>query len=303
MVARQYEVTSYTFEGHPFTFKTSGSVTTFPGFSKAHQGSDDETQVELPKLEKGASYPLHFESIQAHATSGPSRYSEAKLIQELEAQGIGRPSTYAATLERIKDHHYVSVQNNTIWPNPEAHAAIEYLLTYFKGFIDPTYTSLMETKLDLVKDGETTRCELLSDFYTDFSNQYDQAGTLEMTHEALHFYGKCPLEGCDGTVVPRRSKKFGLFLGCSNYPTCSFVTNDVPLPWVKDNPHATEDDENEESGEKKFVVKKVEKEFIGRDCPECGKPLLKRFTKRGNRPFIGCSGFPSCKFIENIKAE
>jgi ssDNA-binding Zn-finger/Zn-ribbon topoisomerase 1 len=155
----------------------------------------------------------------------------------------------------------------------------------------------------LVKDGETTRCELLSDFYSDFSNQYDQAGTLEMTHQALHFYGKCPLDGCDGTVVPRRSKKFGLFLGCSNYPTCSFVTNDVPLPWVKDNPDATEDDENEESGEKKFVVKKVEKEFIGRDCPECGKPLLKRFTKRGNRPFIGCSGFPSCKFIENIKVE
>jgi DNA topoisomerase I len=303
MVARQYEVTSYTFEGHPFTFKTSGSVTTFPGFSIVHQGSDDEAQKELPKLEKGATYPLHFESIESHATAGPSRYSEAKLIQELEAQGIGRPSTYAATLERLKDHHYVSVQSNTIWPNPEAHAAIQYLLTYFKGFIDPTYTSLMETKLDLVKDGETTRCALLSDFYTDFSTQYDQAGDLPLQHEALHFYGKCPLDGCDGTIVPRRSKKFGLFLGCSNYPTCSFVTNDVPLPWVKENPNATDDDESDDQSEKKFVVKKVEKEFIGRDCPECGKPLLKRHTKRRNRPFIGCSGFPSCKFIENIKAE
>jgi DNA topoisomerase-1 len=303
MPARQYEVTTYTFEGQPFVFKASGSVTTFPGYTKAYKMDEEDETGDLPKLTQGQRFPLVFDDIQSHKTSGPSRYTEAKLIQELEGQGIGRPSTYAATLERIKDHHYVSVQSNTLWPNPEAQAAIKYLVTYFKDFVDPAYTSSMETKLDLVKDGETTRCELLNDFYKDFTEQYNAAGTLSMDDQALHFYGKCPMEGCKGTVVPRRSKKFGLFLGCSEYPTCSFVTNDVPLPWSKDDPNAKDDDDLDESGEKKFVVKKVEKEFIGRDCPDCGKPLLKRYTKKGNRPFIGCSGFPSCKFIENIKAE
>jgi len=304
MSAKQYEVTTYTFTSDQFVFKTSGSVTTFPGYSAVYQAYDDDPASVLPRLFKGQTFPLSFDEVTAHKTSGPSRFTEAKLIQDMESLGIGRPSTYAATMERLKDHHYVSIQKNTLWPNPEAHAAIKYLITFFADFINPTYTSQMEEKLDLVKDGETTRCALLQDFYTHFNEQYTQAGSLPEHDPALHFYGLCPKEGCGGTIVPRRSKKFGIFLGCSNYPTCSFVTNDVPLPWTNEQPEAKEDDDQEEGEvtKKTFTpAAKVAPELVGKDCPQCGKPLVKRFTKRGNRPFIACSGFPKCKYIENIK--
>jgi DNA topoisomerase-1 len=178
-----------------------------------------------------------------------------------------------------------------------------YLFKFFQYLIDPKYTSEMEGKLDEVKDGETTRLELLQDFYDHFKAQYDQAGDLPKDDPSLLFYGQCPKPGCDGIIVPRRSR-FGVFLGCSKYPTCDFVTNQVPLPWIKVAPNETEDQDHPEEGSGKTKVfsggKRAEPEQVGKDCPLCGKPLVKRFTKRGNRPFIGCSGYPKCKHLENI---
>ena len=306
MTAKQFNVTTYIFEGEGFIFKTQGSVITFPGFSKVYTFNDDEQEAALPQLFKGQMYPLKFESIKPHSTQGPARYSEAKLIQEMEYRGIGRPSTYATTIDRLKQHHYVSVNKNTLWPNPEAHAAMKYLLTYFQYLIDPKYTSDMEGKLDEVKDGETTRVELLQDFYNHFKAQYDQAGELPQDDPVLLFYGRCPKPNCDGVIVPRRSR-FGVFLGCSKYPTCDFVTSQVPLPWVKVAPDEGEDQDNQQEGQSKTKVftggKRPEPESVGKDCPLCGKPLVKRFTKRGSRPFIGCSGYPTCKHLENIPKE
>ena len=299
MTAQQYETTTYTFTGGDFTLKASGSVVTFPGFRRAYGMSEETDEPELPQLFKGEAYPLTHKGYEDHQTAGPSRFSEAKLIQELEYQGIGRPSTYAATIDRLKQHHYVSVKGNTLYPNPEAHAAITYLVTYFSDFINARYTSEMELKLDEVKDGEKTRCELLSAFYTHFKEQYDAAGDLPKEDPSMQFYGKCPIDGCNGVIVPRRSK-FGVFLGCSNYPTCTYNSNQVPFPW----PEKVDEDHDEPlpDGEGK-VFKPKERpvaEEVGRPCPKCGKPLLKRMAKRTKRPFIGCSGFPKCDYLENI---
>lgn len=307
MPAQQYEVTTYTFTGGEFTFRASGSVVTFPGFRRAYGLTEETDEPELPQLFKGEVFPLRDQGIKDHQTSGPSRYSEAKLIQQLEYEGIGRPSTYAATIDRLKQHHYVSVKNNILWPNPEAHAAIAYLVTYFADFVNATYTSSMEAKLDEVKDGSTTRIELLHAFYTHFKEQYDQAGDLPSDHPALHFYGRCPEPGCDGVIVPRRSK-YGVFLGCSRYPTCTYNSSSVPLPWP-DQSH--EDGEGGEggaapseghSGQAKVFQPKVKPkaEEVGRNCPECGKPLVMRYAKKTKKPFIACSGFPKCKYLENI---
>ncbi len=308
MAPQQYDVTTYTFQGGEFVFRASGSVVTFQGFRRAYGLSEETDEPEIPQLFKGETYALVDEGTTLHKTSGPSRFSEAKLIQQLEYEGIGRPSTYAATIDRLKQHHYVSVKNNMLWPNPEAHAAIAYLVTYFSDFINATYTSQMEAKLDEVKDGETTRISLLESFYTHFKEQYDQAGDLPPDHPSLHFYGQCPKDGCDGVIVPRRSK-FGVFLGCSNYPTCTYNSNQVPFPWP-DQATGDDDDQGETTGEEGTSGPKVFKpkerpavESIGRDCPLCGKPLVKRFANRTKRPFIGCSGYPACKHLENIPPE
>jgi DNA topoisomerase-1 len=301
MTAKQYDVTTYTFKGNDFTLKAQGSVVTFEGYTKVFPVVEEDEGNQLPQLYKGQTFPLTFKEIKIHHTAGPSRYSEAKLIQEMEYRGIGRPSTYAAIIARLKDHHYVSVKSHTLYPNPEAHAAMKYLMTFFQYLVNPTYTSQMELKLDEVKDGEVTRCDLLNEFYNHFKQQYQQAGDLPTDDPALTFYGKCPKPGCPGIIVPRRSR-FGVFLGCSKYPTCDFVSNDVPLPWQKENPLEGED--SDEDGPTKqagvFQSKKPVAEPIGKDCPLCGKPLIKRFAKRGGRPFVGCSGFPSCRHLENL---
>lgn len=300
MTAKKYDVTTYTFQGGDFTFKAQGSVVTFEGYTKAYPVVEEDEGSQLPQLFKGQNFPLAFKELKSHTTSGPSRYSEAKLIQEMEYRGIGRPSTYAATISRLKDHHYVSVKSHTLYPNPEAHAAMKYLMTYFQYLVNPTYTSEMELKLDEVKDGEVTRIDLLNDFYQHFKAQYDQAGDLAKDDPALHFYGSCPKckeNNRQGTIIPRRSR-FGVFLGCDQYPTCDFISNDVPLPWEKENPSDKEDDE--ENGKPVFKSTKVAAEPIGKDCPKCGKPLMKRFAKRGGRPFVGCSGYPDCRHLENL---
>ena len=299
MTPQQYEITTYSLTGGDFTFKVSGSVVTFPGFRRAYGMSEETDEPELPQLFQGQVYPLHQDGFEAHQTAGPGRFSEAKLIQELEYQGIGRPSTYAATIDRLKQHHYVSVKGHTLYPNPEAHAAIAYLVQYFSDFINATYTSDMELKLDEVKDGEKTRCELLSAFYTHFKEQYDAAGDLPNDHPAMQFYGKCPKPGCHGVIVPRRSK-FGVFLGCSEYPTCNYNVNQVPFPWPEKEGE-DHDEETTEDGVKVFKPKeKPVVEEVGRACPKCGKPLLKRIAKKTKRPFIGCSGFPKCDYLENL---
>jgi ssDNA-binding Zn-finger/Zn-ribbon topoisomerase 1 len=89
-----------------------------------------------------------------------------------------------------------------------------------------------------------------------------------------------------------------VFLGCNKYPTCKFVSSDVPLPWIKEDPSEGEDDDG--NGKGVFQSKKPVSEPTGKDCPLCGKPLIKRFAKRGGRPFVGCSGFPSCRHLENL---
>lgn len=300
MTAKKYDVTTYAFQGGDFTFKAQGSVVTFDGYTKAYPVVEEDEGSQLPQLFKGQSFPLVFKEIKAHTTSGPSRYSEAKLIQEMEYRGIGRPSTYATTISKLKEHHYVSVKSHTLYPNPEAHAAMKYLMTFFGYLVNPTYTSEMELKLDEVKDGEVTRLELLNEFYQHFKTQYDQAGDLPSDDPALRFYGSCPKckeNNRKGTIIPRRSR-FGVFLGCDQYPTCDFISNHVPFPWEKENPGDQEDDE--ENDQAVFQSKKPVAEPIGKDCPKCGKPLIKRFAKRGGRPFVGCSGFPTCRHLENL---
>lgn len=287
MTDKREIVTKYTFVGNDFTFRASGTVIEFPGYSVVYEIEGEEKETKLPMINPKDKFALKEVELKEHQTQGPARYSEAKLIEAMENHGIGRPSTYSPTIERLKYHHYVTPEKGSLKPNPEAHAAIKYLLTFFTYFVDPNFTSSMEKELDKIEGGLSSRLKILKDFYDQFITLHAKAGDLDPADPVMKLYGECPK--CKaGVLVPRQSK-FGFFLGCSKFPTCDYnqkITVDVS-------------DMIDENGNLKSP-EKAQQEMVGRDCPDCGKPLVYRVSKKRRSKFIGCSAFPTCKHIENL---
>jgi len=290
MTDKRELVTKYTFVGNGFTFRASGTVIEFPGYSIVYEIEGEDKETKLPLINPKDKFPLKDVELKEHQTSGPARYSEAKLIEAMEDHGIGRPSTYSPTIERLKYHHYVSAEKSSLKPNPEAHAAIKYLLTFFAYFIDPSFTSSMEKQLDKIEGGSASRLKILKDFYTQFIELHSSAGDLDPNDPVMKLYGECPK--CKaGVLVPRQSK-FGFFLGCSKFPTCDYnqkITVDVS-EMVDENGNLKPQEKNKQ-------------DLVGRDCPDCSQPLVYRVSKKRRSKFIGCSAFPKCKHIENIPKE
>lgn len=307
MTDKRELVTKYTLIGGGFTFRATGTVVEFPGYTKIYtlaEEDKDEKERKLPIVPPKQVFQLVEVETTEHKTEGPSRYSEAKLIEAMESHGIGRPSTYAATIERLKYHHYVTYEKGSLKPNPEAHAAIKYLITFFSYFVDSNFTSNMEKELDKIEGGFSSRIKILKDFYDHFKTQYEKAGDLDPHDPVMTFYGKCPV--ChEGVMVPRQSL-YGFFLGCSNYPTCSGKTF-MPTPF---------DGKTMIDAKGELIIpEKKGPDFVGRNCPKCGKPLVYRLNKRNKTKFIGCSGYAverrkkgstkkpvntGCDYLENI---
>jgi DNA topoisomerase-1 len=255
-------------------FKATGRSLAFDGFTKVAGVYTRFDEQILPKLAQNqAVAPLDLTPTQ-HFTSPPSRYSEASLVKALEAEGIGRPSTYASIIATIQDRQYVESKGRTLYATDLGIKVTEKLVEGFPDIMDTGFTRNVEGQLDRVEDSNKNWVEVIQEFYTPLMKDLATA-EQRMTHaraEMIPSEYKCPT--CGAMMAYRLSKRGKRFLSCSRYPDCKGAMN--------------------VDREGKPVVLEVTEH----KCPTCGKPMIKRVGRFG--AFLGCSGYPECKIIQNI---
>jgi len=228
-------------DGKPYGVRATGSVIRFDGFLKIYEEGVDDAVGEdgaLPALNQGdALNPRAIEAKQ-HFTEPPPRYSEATLIKKLEELGIGRPSTYASTLNVLRERDYVRIDKKRLYPEDKGRLVTAFLESFFKRYVEYDFTADLEEKLDLISNGELEWKDVLRDFWRDFIGAVNDIGDLRIAEvlEALndllgpHVFpdtGKggdpraCP--ACNEGRLSLKVGKFGAFVGCSNYPDCRFT--------------------------------------------------------------------------------
>ncbi|MEL6734527.1 MAG: type I DNA topoisomerase, partial [Pseudomonadota bacterium] len=227
--------------GKTATMRANGSVIKFDGFLKVYQDTskkDDEDDKRLVPLTEGEA--IARESIDAtqHFTEPPARYSEASLIKKMEELGIGRPSTYASTLKTLEDREYVTIDKRRMIPQAKGRLVTSFLESYFNRYVEYDFTAALELKLDRISDNELKWRDVLREFWQEFSSNVDETKDLRVS-EVLDTLNVAlgPLafpeneDGSDPRVCPTCSTgqlslkvgRFGAFIGCSNYPECSFT--------------------------------------------------------------------------------
>ena len=266
MANKVLQTTTITFKNSHLEFELKGNRVIFDGYNII-KFDDNETSV-LPKFNEGTSYELLDVKTEQNFTKPPARYTEAKIVKLMEEKGIGRPSTYSATIQTLLARKYVTSEKGYLVPTEQGILTSNVLNKYFKDLMNTEYTAEMETSLDKISIGEASELDVIKDFYYPFIEHFDEVKEV-MYKEPLKRTGeKCPL--CGGDLV-YKSGKHGEFIGCSNYPSCKYVKKEE-----KEQPKET-----------------------GRLCPNCGSPLLIRKNKRGQE-FIGCSNYPSCRYVESM---
>ena len=273
-------------EGHEDLpeFGAVGSRLLFPGWLKVESGARGE-DVELPKCVAGERLKLLDLTSEEKFTEPLGRYSEAGLIKELEARGIGRPSTYASIVKTIEERGYVSKEGKTLFPTDVGEVVSDFLEKHFANYISDTFTAEMEDELDEISRGEREYEKTLKDFYIPFSKNVKSKEKLEKATnlgEAPEDM-KCPK--CGSAMIIKLSRA-GKFYSCSKYPDCD---------------GALMLDGTELKGPMK----------TGEMCPECGEKkeksgggkLVVKERRDGTGTFIACSRYPKCKFIKKDKAE
>ena len=222
--------------------RATGQVILFDGFLKLYQeGRDDEEDEEnrrLPQLRQGETVNVHDVKADQHFTEPPPRYSEASLVKKLEELGIGRPSTYAAILEKLRERNYVRMDKNRFIPDDRGRLVTAFLENFFRKYVEYEFTADLEEKLDEVSAGELDWKALMRDFWKDFNGAIADIGDLRITqvldtlNEVLgpHIFppredGSDPriCQTCGAGTLSLRLGKFGAFIGCSNYPECKFT--------------------------------------------------------------------------------
>ncbi len=250
-------------------FKGTGRKLVFDAFMRV-AGISSEDQM-LPELREGQRvYPVELDPEQ-NFTQPPPRYTEASLVKALEADGIGRPSTYANIIQTIQDRKYVEQTDRRFYATLLGQIVTDKLMQGFPRVMDIQFTANMESQLDAIEEQHLDWLKLLRDFYNPFHEDVERA--LE---ELEHAGGTPSQYSCDkcGKPMLYRIGKSGLFLACSGWPDCDQTK---PI----------------DSQGRKLI-----REETGHKCPKCSRPMIKRSGRFG--PFLGCSGYPECDVILNL---
>ena len=269
MAPKRIETTSVALQGNGLTFSLSGTKTLFKGYEAVYQEFDDEEISSLPDIQEGACFAVSGVNPQQKFTKPEPPYNEASIVKEMFDRGIGRPSTYATTIETIIKRKYVTATRGVLTPTEEGKKAVSTRQQYFPDIVSIDYTASMESELDEVEKGQKTFLQAMNDFYVPFEKNFQDA-KAKMQKEPDEPTGElCP--ECGHPLVVKRSRKGSTFIGCSNYPACHYIKREEKEPDVP----------------------------VGENCPECGKPLVYKTNKKGEK-FIGCSGFPSCRYTRSV---
>ncbi len=264
-------------DSSPYSFRATGSTLAFDGFLKVYLVEDEESEgsVKIPiDVKEGLSVKLGKLDSKQHFTQPPPRYTEASLVKELEKQGIGRPSTYAAILSTIAKRGYVEKDKKRFVPTELGKAVSDMLFKNLPDIMDIKFTAKMEEDLDKIAQGEVDRDEVLNQFYEKFEKDLETFGGREISRKAIETDMKCT--DCKSPLVIRFSKN-GEFLGCTKFPECKFTSN-----FTRD-----------ESGKISFAEQVAES--IDIKCPNCSRQLVRKVGRFG--PFLSCPGYPDCKYI------
>ncbi len=253
-------------------FKAHAQTLTFDGYLKAYKDYESFENKDLPALEVGKQLDAKSINPSQHFTQPPARFTEAKLIKEMEELGIGRPSTYSQTVTTLKARKYIDVQEKKFIPTEQGKLTIEKLDAYFSGIINVDYTAHMENVLDEIANQKRNQSKVIASFYHDFmplvekANQEMEKAPPKLTGEA------CPQ--CGKPMVYRESR-YGTFEACSGYPECKYIKNN-------DKP-------------------KAKPKSTGVTCPKCNKgTIVERVAKKGKNKgnvFYACDNFPKCRHI------
>lgn len=251
------------------TFRANGSKLKFPGFMKVYVESNDDGQAAeedrlLPPLAAGDVTQTTAIDPKQHFTQPPPRYTEARLVRALEELGIGRPSTYAPTLETIQKRNYVAIEDKKFFPTELGELIIQLMEEFFPEILDVEFTANMEGDLDHVEEGKENWVSVIGEFYKSFEKRLEVA---EEEMKEIEIKDEPSDEICEkcGNPMVYKMGRFGKFLACSGFPECR---NTKP------------------------IVKAT-----GVECPKCGKGhIVERRSKKG-RMFYGCDQYPECDYV------
>ena len=271
MQSKKDEQMTIFLKGNDLTYKLDLSRTVFKGYEVIYADTEkDENHFDyFPDFEMGESFKVVEKTAEQKFTQAPAHYSEAKIVRLMEEVGIGRPSTYASTIDTIKKRKYVEDQSGILTVTQQGALTSTVLNKYFPEIIDTKYTALMEKKLDNIEEGNQSRSKILEEFYYPFIEHFNKVSQVMYKEKFVETGDKCPL--CGAPLVIKEGKN-GTFIGCSNFPSCKYV-------------------QKEEKPANNAVP-------IGEKCPDCGGDLLLR--EKNGTSFLTCSNFPKCRYTRKM---
>lgn len=255
-------------EAGEYLFRANASTVRFPGYLAVYEEAQDENEDQQEGTLSANIHPqesLEVVNLQdkQHFTEPPPKYTEASLVRKMEEEGIGRPSTYAPTIETILSRGYVAKEGKQLSPTELGEIIVSILKEYFPDIVDLEFTANLEKKLDDIEEGTLPWKEVIREFYGPFAESLEEA---DQRMGKVQIEDKVSDEICEncGRNMVIKMGRYGKFLACPGFPECR---NTKPLL-----------------------------EEVGTKCPNCGNPLVIRRSKKG-RKFYGCSTYPECEFV------
>jgi DNA topoisomerase I len=271
--------------GAPYVFRATGSVMKFDGFLAIYEegkdqkdDEDDELKHKLPAVSEGEELKLRSLKPDQHFTEPPPRYTEATLVKKLEADGVGRPSTYASILSTIQEREYVTREGGKFKPTELGMVVTDLLLESFNDIFDVHYTARMEQELDEIEDGKLDWREAMAEFYERFLRDLENAEKHMTDIKRMEKPTDLLCDKCGKPLVIKWGKH-GSFLACTGYPECTYTRElMVDLPDI----------------DKADLSEQGDEEY----CENCGRPMVMKKGRFGT--FYACTGYPDCKTTKQI---
>ncbi len=311
-----------------YLFRATGSVLKFDGFLKVYEEGKDQKDEEdedlkhkLPAVTEGEILKLKELRPEQHFTEPPPRYTEATLVKKLEADGVGRPSTYASILSTIQDREYVKKEGGKFVPTELGMVVTDLLLENFNDLFEVGYTARMEEELDEIEEGKLEWRTAMAEFYERFQKDLAEAERNMTDIKRMEKPTDLVCEKCGKPMVIKWGKH-GSFIACTGYPECTNTRElTVDLPDVDKANLSEQDEEYCENCGRPMVLKKGrfgqfyacsgypeckttkqiggeqrKEEPLEEKCPQCQNNLVRRYGRYGE--FVACSNYPKCKYVK-----